>query len=129
MPSIEARTQSGRFELVLPDKATFQLDATAERGEAVNDFGSPIQKESDGHSATLKGKVGEGPTIHITSSRGSISVRKEGAAAGDGAGDKAESSYQQSAFSSQLWRWPQLAGPPLMPRPGERPLSGSKPAL
>ena len=89
MPSIEARTQSGRFELVLPDKATFQLDATAERGEAVNDFGAPIQKETDGRSATLKGKVGEGPTIHITSTRGSISVRKESAAASDGPGDKA----------------------------------------
>jgi hypothetical protein len=89
LPSIEARTESGRFELVLPDKATFQLDATAERGEAVNDFGAPIQKESDGRSATLKGKVGEGPTIHIMSTRGSISVRKEGATPSDEPGDKA----------------------------------------
>ena len=82
MPSIEARTGSGRIDLVLPKKATFQLDATAERGDAVNDFGSPIQRESDGHSATLKGKVGDGPTLHITSTRGSISVRKEGTTPG-----------------------------------------------
>jgi hypothetical protein len=78
LPSIEARTGSGRIELVLPEKATFLLDATAERGEALNEFGSSIRQESDGKSATLKGKVGEGPTLHITSSRGSISVRKEG---------------------------------------------------
>jgi hypothetical protein len=49
----------------------------------VNDFGSQIQKESDGRSATLKGNVGNGPTLHITSTRGSISVRKEGAAASE----------------------------------------------
>jgi DUF4097 and DUF4098 domain-containing protein YvlB len=84
LPSIEARTASGRIDLVLPEKAAFQLDATAERGEAVNDFGPPIQKQMDGRSATLKGKVGEGPTLHITSTRGSISVRKEGTAPSDG---------------------------------------------
>ena len=83
LPSIEARTGSGRIELVLPEKATFRLDATAERGEAVNDFGSQIQKVTDGHASTLKGQVGEGPTLHITSTRGSISVRKEGVTGAD----------------------------------------------
>jgi DUF4097 and DUF4098 domain-containing protein YvlB len=88
MPSIEARTGSGRVDLVLPEKAAFQLDATAERGEAVNDFGSQIEKESNGRSATLKGKVGEGPMLHITSTRGSISVRKEGATPSNASGDQ-----------------------------------------
>ena len=63
---------------MLPEKATFQLQATAERGEAVNEFGPPIQKRSEGRSATLKGKVGDGPNIRLTANRGSISVRKEG---------------------------------------------------
>jgi hypothetical protein len=76
LASIEARCGSGRIELVLPDKAPFQLDATAQRGEAVNDYGSQIRQESDGRSATIKGQVGNGPAIHITSERGSISVRK-----------------------------------------------------
>jgi hypothetical protein len=89
MPSIEARNGSGRIDLVLPEKATFQLDATAERGEALNDFGSQIRQESSGHSATLKGKVGEGPTVHITSDRGSITVRKEGSS-GDDQAEKVE---------------------------------------
>ena len=90
MPSIEARTGSGRVDLVLPDKATFQLDAVAERGEAVNEFGSGIRQDSDGRSATLKGKIGDGPTLHIVSSRGSISVRKEAADQSDAGGDKAQ---------------------------------------
>ena len=90
MPSIDARTGSGRVELVLPEKATFQLDATAEHGEALNDFGAGIQQESNGRTATLKGKVGDGPTLHITSSRGSIAVRKEGSASNSGSSnDKA----------------------------------------
>lgn len=96
VPSIEARTGSGRVELVLPEKATFQLDATAEHGEAVNDFGAGIQQESNGRTATLKGSVGQGPTLHITSTRGSISVRKEGATTSDGAGARAEVVVRQS---------------------------------
>lgn len=102
LPSIEARTGSGRIDLVLPEKGVFQLDATAERGEAVNDFGSSIQKESDGKSATLKGKTGEGPMLHITSSRGSISVRKEGAPQSDASADKADARGKHSAVSYQL---------------------------
>jgi len=80
LPSIEARSGSGRIDVVLPEKATFQLDATAERGEAFNDWGPPIQQENDGRAATMKGRVGEGPTIHITTTRGRISIRKEGSA-------------------------------------------------
>lgn len=102
LPSIEARTESGRVELVLPEKAAFQLDATAERGEAVNEFGDAIHQQSDGKSATLKGKVGEGPTLHITSTRGTITVRKEGSEESEGSGDKAGVSYRHSAFGVPL---------------------------
>jgi DUF4097 and DUF4098 domain-containing protein YvlB len=78
LAAIEARSGSGKIELLLPEKASFQLDATAERGDAVNDFGAPIQKRTEGHSATLKGRVGDGPSIRLTANRGWISVRKEG---------------------------------------------------
>ena len=80
LASIEARSGSGKIELLLPEKAAFQLDATAERGDAVNDFGPQISKETEGRSSTLKGRVGDGPSIHITANRGSVSVRKEGTA-------------------------------------------------
>ena len=85
MPSIEARSGVGRVELILPEKATFHLEATAERGEATNDYGSAIQKQVDDRTAVLKGNVGSGPTIHITATHGSVEVRKEGSEPGDSA--------------------------------------------
>jgi DUF4097 and DUF4098 domain-containing protein YvlB len=78
MPSIEVRSGNGRVELILPERGSFQLEATAERGEAINDFGSAIQKQTEGRTAILKGSVGTGPTVHVTASRGSVEVRKEG---------------------------------------------------
>lgn len=75
---IEARSRSGRIELTLPSKAAFQLTASTEQGEAINDFGPPLEKETEGRSATLKGKVGEGPSIHLATGRGNVTVRKAG---------------------------------------------------
>ena len=78
LPSIEARSGNGRIALVLPAKAAFELVATAERGEATNDFGPPIEKDTEGRTATLKGKIGDGPSIRVIANRGSVSVRKQG---------------------------------------------------
>jgi len=78
LAAIEARTGIGKIELVLPEKSAFQLEATAEHGDATNDFGPQIHKESEGRTTTLKGKVGQGPNIKITANRGSIEVRREG---------------------------------------------------
>jgi hypothetical protein len=75
---IEARSGAGKVELLIPERATFSLEATAEHGDAVNDYGPPITKEEGARSAILRGKVGDGPTIKITSQRGWVSVRKEG---------------------------------------------------
>ncbi len=80
---IDARSGFGRVDLVLPEKAVFDLQATAERGEAVNDFGPPIEQNRVGRKATLTGRVGDGPSIRITANRGSVSVRKEGQPASD----------------------------------------------
>jgi hypothetical protein len=80
LPSIDARSSSGRIDLVLPPKASFDLDARAQTGDAVNDFGPPIQKEVNGRTAILRGRAGDGPTIRLNADRGWISVRKEGSA-------------------------------------------------
>ncbi len=48
--AIEARSGVGAIELVLPERAAFQLQATAERGDAMNDYGPPIEKEVDGRT-------------------------------------------------------------------------------
>ena len=78
LAKIEAKSRAGKIDLTLPAKALFQLQASTNHGEAVNDFGPPIEKEIDGRTATLKGKVGEGPAIHLTTQRGTVSVRKAG---------------------------------------------------
>ena len=84
LPQIEVHSGVGRIDLVLPEKAGFQLQATAERGEATNDFGPALSKEVEGRTSTLKGTVGSGPMIRITADRGSVSVRKEGSAPSEG---------------------------------------------
>ncbi len=80
MSSIEARSGSGRIDLVLPEKAAFDLQATAEKGEAYNDFGPQIRQEREGRTATLRGRVGDGPSIRLTANRGAVTVRREGTA-------------------------------------------------
>jgi hypothetical protein len=77
VPPIEVRSGMGKIDLILPEKATFDLLATAERGEAYNGFGAPINQNREGRTATLKGKVGEGPSIRLTANKGSVSVRKQ----------------------------------------------------
>ena len=59
-------------------QSSLQPGGHRERGDAVNDFGPPIEKEVSGRTATLTGRTGDGPTIRLTADRGWISVRKEG---------------------------------------------------
>ena len=80
LPKIDARSGSGEINLVLPEKANFQLEATVERGEATNDYGPQIEVQNEGRMSILKGTVGNGPMIRISTNRGSVSVRKEGSA-------------------------------------------------
>jgi len=77
LPKIAARSRSGSIELVLPEGARFELSATTERGEARNEYGDALKVEEDGRTATIKGKTGQGPTLSVTTSRGSVTVRKE----------------------------------------------------
>jgi DUF4097 and DUF4098 domain-containing protein YvlB len=78
LAAMDVRSGSGKIDLVLPPKATFTMEATAQAGDATSDFADQIVKAVDGRTATLKGRVGDGPTIRLTATRGWISVRKEG---------------------------------------------------
>jgi DUF4097 and DUF4098 domain-containing protein YvlB len=89
VPSIEARSGEGRIKLALPPNGAFQLDATAEHGEATNDFGDAIRQQADGHTATLKANVGNGPMVRLTANRGSVEVCKEDASPSPASTDKA----------------------------------------
>jgi DUF4097 and DUF4098 domain-containing protein YvlB len=76
LAKIDARSRSGNIELELPEAAKFELKASTSRGEAHNDFGSPLQTATEGQGASVKGKVGQGPVISITTDRGTVSVKK-----------------------------------------------------
>jgi DUF4097 and DUF4098 domain-containing protein YvlB len=73
---IDARSRSGNIDLELPDAARFQLRATTTRGEVQNEYGSPLETQTEGQGGTVKGKVGDGPAIVITTDRGSVTVKK-----------------------------------------------------
>jgi DUF4097 and DUF4098 domain-containing protein YvlB len=73
---INARSRSGNIDLELPESAKFELRATTNRGEAHNEYGSPLEMATEGQGATLKGKVGDGPVLTITTDRGAVTVKK-----------------------------------------------------
>jgi len=76
MGKIAARTNTGDIDLSLPPGAKFTLAAETRRGEVQNDFGTPLSVESRHEGGSLKGSVGQGPAISLTTNRGSITVRK-----------------------------------------------------
>jgi DUF4097 and DUF4098 domain-containing protein YvlB len=76
MGKIVARTNAGDIDLSLPSGAQFTLAADTRRGEVRNDFGAPLTAESQHGGGSLKGSVGQGPTLTLTTDRGSITVRK-----------------------------------------------------
>ncbi len=76
MGKIVARTNTGDIDLSLPSGARFTIAATTRRGEVQNDFGTPLTTESRHEGSSLKGSVGQGPEINLTTDRGSITVRK-----------------------------------------------------
>ena len=76
LAKIDARSHSGNIELELPEAARFEIRATTSRGEAQNEYGSPLDARTEGEGGTVKGKVGDGPVITITTDRGAVTVKK-----------------------------------------------------
>jgi DUF4097 and DUF4098 domain-containing protein YvlB len=76
MGKIVARTNAGDIDLSLPIGSSFNIAAVTRRGEVQNDFGAPLTTESRHDGSSLKGSVGQGPAISLTTDRGSITVRK-----------------------------------------------------
>ena len=76
LPRMEIHSRNGDLTLAVPEKASFELDGRTGQGEAANDFGSPLENHSEGRSATLKGRVGNGPRITLSTERGSLTVKK-----------------------------------------------------
>jgi len=76
LAKIDARSRSGNIDLELPESAKFELRASTSRGEARNEFGTPIETATAGQGASLKGKVGQGPVLTLTTDRGAVTVKK-----------------------------------------------------
>jgi hypothetical protein len=76
LSKIEARTRFGAIDFAAPPNAAFQIAATADRGEITNDFGGGLNPENHGRGMSLKGSVGEGPRVVLSTDRGSITIRK-----------------------------------------------------
>ena len=69
---------SGEVEITLPDKSSFEIAATSRSGEVQSDFENPsLRLANDSDTGRLNGVVGShGPKITITTSYGTISLRK-----------------------------------------------------
>lgn len=76
LSKMDVHTRSGDIELALPDQARLELNANTERGEITNDFGGNFRADNEGRGAQLRGNVGDGPRVVLTTNRGGIMLRK-----------------------------------------------------
>jgi len=79
LSKIDVRCRNvGNIDLTLPGQAKFELSASTDRGEVRNEYGTPvIRVEGDGRSSRLKTSAEGGPSIQVSTARGTITVRKE----------------------------------------------------
>src|SRR6202034_3303996 len=73
---IDVHTRNGDITLALPEKAEFQIDRSTSQGDRDNEFGGGLEQHSNGHAATIKGHVGNGPLLTVGTDRGTVSVKK-----------------------------------------------------
>jgi DUF4097 and DUF4098 domain-containing protein YvlB len=76
VPKIDVHTHNGDITLALPEKAEFQIDGSTSQGDADNEFGGGLEQHSNGHAATIKGHVGNGPLVTVGTDRGTVSLKK-----------------------------------------------------
>jgi DUF4097 and DUF4098 domain-containing protein YvlB len=71
------RSSNGKIALALPAGSSFRLDAQTSNGKIHSDFAVGDGKK--GQSDRLRGSVGDHPdtTIKVTTSNGSIDIRKK----------------------------------------------------
>ncbi|MEO8025632.1 MAG: DUF4097 family beta strand repeat-containing protein [Bryobacteraceae bacterium] len=98
---IDVHTRSGDIDFAAPAAAKFQMNAETNRGELTNDYGSPLKIDNTDHGGVIKGAVGAGPDITLTTGRGAITIRK---------------STGEEATSSTTKVFPRLPEAPLPPK-------------
>ncbi len=76
VPKMDVHTNSGDIQLALTPAAKFDLRMSTDRGEAENDYGSPLKVQDDHHGAIISGSQGSGPQLRLATEHGTITVRK-----------------------------------------------------
>jgi hypothetical protein len=78
LAKIDGRIRNvGNIDLALPAQAKFDLVASTDKGEVRNEYGSSVKVDTEGRSSTMKMSEGGGPSIHVSTGRGTLTVRKE----------------------------------------------------
>jgi hypothetical protein len=78
LAKIEGRIRNvGTIDLTLPAQGKFELVASTDKGEVRNEYGSSVKVDTEGRSSTMKMSEGGGPPIHLSTARGTLTVRKE----------------------------------------------------
>jgi hypothetical protein len=75
---IEGRIRNvGTIDLTLPAQGKFELVASTDKGEVRNEYGSAVKVDTEGRSSTMRMSEGGGPSIQVSTARGTLTVRKE----------------------------------------------------
>jgi hypothetical protein len=78
LAKIDGRIRNvGNIDLALPAQGKFELSASTDKGEVRNEYGSSVKVDTEGRSSTMKMSEGGGPPIHVSTARGTLTVRKE----------------------------------------------------
>jgi DUF4097 and DUF4098 domain-containing protein YvlB len=92
LAKMNVRTRSGNIDLAVPEAAKFALKASTEHGDVQNEFGEQLKQASYGSGgAILEGQVGGGPSLSLSTDRGTIIIRKASAADSPEKGKTADS--------------------------------------
>jgi len=67
----------GNIDLALPPQGKFDLVAATDKGEVHNEYGSSVKVDNEGRSSTMRMSEGGGPSIKVSTARGTLTVRKE----------------------------------------------------
>jgi hypothetical protein len=74
---INVELRAGDIVLAMPEGADFAIDATTERGEAINEYGGRVSIESiDDKGARMSGPPGASANVTLKTDRGDIVLRR-----------------------------------------------------
>jgi hypothetical protein len=78
LAKIDGRIRNvGNINLSLPAQGKFELVASTDKGEVRNEYGSSVKVDNEGRSSTMRMSEGGGPSIKVSTARGTLTVRKE----------------------------------------------------